>query len=600
MVSIFVTTSCNKYLEQAPITDVTTVEVFKNEENAFKALAGVYSRLTGDQGYGIRLSLYYTVDNDETQGPSGTNDDDRRGMSRYTLSASNGQLDRPFGQLFQGIEYANIFIDNVTQMDLYKNGSELEKKRLQRMLGEALTLRAQFYFEAVRNWGDLPLHFEPAYKQASQNPFPKRENRDLIYDRILADLATASNLVPWQNEVTSIGDKIDERITKAAVKALRARIALFAGGYSLRPINSTIGEMKRRSDYTQFYEIARKECSEIMSYGAHNLNPNFKNLWKEQVGKRVVVDPHGELLFQVTGIGGSSAADTKLGYYDGPGVANTGNRSVLILPTYFYLFDSTDTRRDVTVAPYNVNSDFATKTGTSITAMNQAKYRRDWSSFNSPTVLQWFGAKWQIIRYSDVLLMFAEAENELNGPTPLAYDAINQVRRRGYGKPMGTIDATIDIPSGLSKQDFFNALVKERSLEFGGEGIRKYDLIRWNLLATKISETKQKLLDMANRVPPYDNFPSSMFFFQNSTADDGSLWANSFYAPAPSSINGATRVNWIGTGIGSTNLGITMPTTNAFAGTRYASGFVSGKSELFPIPQAQITANFNLTQNPGY
>ncbi|MCX6209499.1 MAG: RagB/SusD family nutrient uptake outer membrane protein [Bacteroidetes bacterium] len=585
---VITSVGCKKYLDQQPITAVTSTTVFADEQSAYQALIAVYSRLTGDQGYGIRLSLYYTVDNDETQGPGGTNDDDRRGMARYTLTASNAQLERPFNQLFQGIEYANVCIDQIPKMNLYTSGTDLQKKRLQRMLGEALTLRAQFYFEAIRIWGDLPAHFQPAVQQASQNPFPARVNRDTLYAQILADLSTASNLIPWQNEMASIGDPMNERLSKATAKALRARIALFAGGYSLRgAAGAALGTMKRRDDYLIYYQIAKKECADIMLNGSHKLNPDYKNLWKEQVGKRAVVDPENELLFQVTGIGGTGNGDTKLGYYNGPKLDGAGNASYIMLPTYFYAFDSMDMRRDVTCAPYNAASNLV-KTGLSITAMNDGKYRRDWSNNLAASTLQWFGGKWQVIRYADVLLMYAEAENELNGPTASAYDAFNQVRRRGFGKPITTADPTVDLPTGLSKPDFFAALVKERSFEFGGEGIRKFDLIRWNLLATKLAETKQKLLDMANKVAPYDVLPTSMYLITGTTADDKTMWANSFYQPAPSTPTGTTKVTWIGTGVNTTSL------------ARFATGFTSGKSELFPIPQAAISSNSSLTQNPGY
>ena len=170
----------------------------------------------------------------------------------------------------------------------------------------------------------------------------------------------------------------------------------------------------------------------------------------------------------------------------------------ILLPTYFYLFDSTDQRRDVTVALISLTN--GTRTGQAITNLTDGKYRRDWitNPVISPTdAVQYFGLKWQILRYSDVLLMFAEAENEMNGPTAAAYNAINMVRRRGYGKPIGTPDATVDIPAGLSKADFFKAIVRERALELGGEGVRKYDLIRWNLLATAIAETKANMLKMS-------------------------------------------------------------------------------------------------------
>jgi hypothetical protein len=158
--------SCKKFLDQQPITDVTTLAVFKDETTAFKAIAGVYSRLAGQEGYGQRLSLYYTVDTDEAQGPTGS-DDERRNLARYQPTPSNGALLNPFNQIFQGLEFANNCIDNIPAMDLYTNGSEVQKKKLQRMYGEALTLRAQFYLEAIRNWGDLPAHFSSASKRGS-------------------------------------------------------------------------------------------------------------------------------------------------------------------------------------------------------------------------------------------------------------------------------------------------------------------------------------------------------------------------------------------------------------------------------------------------
>lgn len=595
---------CKKYLDQRPITDVSTEMVFKDVASTYKAIAGVYSRLVGDQGYGIRISLYYTVDQDEMQGPTGTSDGDRRDIARYAATPGNQQIERPFNQLFQGIEYANICIANIPKMAMYTSGSEQEKKQLQRMYGEALTLRAQFYFEAIRNWGDLPAHFQPASESALTNPFPSRTNRDSLYNVLLEDLKTAATLVPWRNEVTSIGDALDERITKGAVKGLRARLALFRGGYSLRQT----GGMQRTPDYLTYYQIAKDECNDIINSGQHSMNPSFKALWKDQVCAHAVTDPQGELMFQASAIGLTSAEDTKLGYYNGPRVNNLGNSSINPLPSYLYLFDSTDTRRDVTITAYFTAANGTTRIGQAITNMTDGKYRRDWitnPSFSPTNQVQYFGLKWQILRYSDVLLMFAEAENEINGPTAAAYSALNQVRRRGFGKPISTPDPTVDI-SGLSKADFFKALVRERSLEFGGEGIRKYDLIRWNLLATALAETKANLLRMSTNtamvqptymsgMPSYSistTLPTRMYYFNNATADHnniGGLWINSLYKTAPTSApSGTTGVNWVRAEINTTAL------------ARFATGFVTGKGELLPVPNATRNANINFTQNPNY
>jgi starch-binding outer membrane protein, SusD/RagB family len=596
---------CEKFLDQQPITELGTQEVFSSVEGAYKALVGVYSRLVGDQGYGIRLSLYYPLDTDEMQGPTGSADNDRRDIARYAATSGNAQLERPFNQLFQGIEYANICIDNIPKMDLYSGGTEQEKGKLRRMHGEALTLRAQFYLEAIRNWGDLPAHFEPAYALASKNPFPAKTDRDSLYDHLLADLEVAADLVPWRNELGAIGDGIDERITKGAVKALRARIALFRGGYSLRQ-DATV---KRPANYQDFYRIAQKECADIISSGQHSLFPNFRGLWKDQVCAHAVADPNGELMFQTSAAGLSAAGDTKLGYYNGPRVNNFGNSSVNPLATYFYLFDSTDQRRDVTCTPYFVQVDGISKTPQAITGMVDGKYRRDWISnpVISPTsAQQYFSLKWQIIRYSDVLLMFAEAENEINGPTAAAYNAANMVRRRGFGKPINTPDASVDFPAGLSKEGFFKMLVRERALELGGEGIRKYDLLRWNLIEKAIQETKANLLLLSTSQPMTDpgymagypayckssTLPVYMYMTTNSKEDQsgvGKLFVNSLYETAPTSTPaGTTRVNWVRTEIGTVSL------------ARYATGFTPNKSELLPLSNNVLIANVNLRQNPGY
>lgn len=598
----FSISGCKKYLDQQPITELGPEQVFNSVPSTLQALSASYSRLVGDQGYGIRLSLYYPLDNDEMQGPTGNSDNDRRDIARYLATSGNAQLEKPFNQLFQGIEYANICIDNIPKMALYDGGSDNEKKQLRRMLGEAYTLRAQFYFEAIRNWGDLPAHFEPAYSLASADPFPKQVDRDTLYNHLISDLQLAETLVPWNSEVTSIGDQPDERITKGTVKGLLARIALFRGGYSLRKD----AQMKRGADYLTYYQVARKQALEVMSSGHHTLNPSYKDLWKNQVCGHVSVDPNGELMFQASGIGLTGSEDTKLGYYNGPRVNNKGNSSVNPLATYFYFFDSTDIRRDVTCCPYWTGSDGITKIGKPIANMTDGKYRRDW--IKNPVIapnssVQYLGLNWQILRYSDVILMFAEAENEINGPTADAYNALNMVRRRGFGLPMNTVSAQ-DIPAGLSKADFQKAVIRERTLELGGEGVRKYDLIRWNLLGTAINEVKANLLRMSTSTPVenptymlgYPSYsisstlPVYMYYYTGTTAESsniGELFFNSLYRPAPTSTPaGTTRVNWVRGEINTSEL------------ARYATGFTPGKSELLPFSNPTLTANFNIKQNP--
>ena len=107
---IVLLTGCTKFLDQRPTTEVSTDLVFSDVPSVTKALASVYSRLVGDAGYGIRLSLYYPVDNDEMQGPTGAGDNDRRDIARYTVTSGNAQLTNPFNQIFTGIEFAKAYV----------------------------------------------------------------------------------------------------------------------------------------------------------------------------------------------------------------------------------------------------------------------------------------------------------------------------------------------------------------------------------------------------------------------------------------------------------------------------------------------------------
>ena len=108
---------------------------------------------------------------------------------------------------------------------MYLNGTDVQKKEMRRLYGEALTLRAQFYFELIRNWGDVPAPMGPSYKTTSL--YAPRANRDSTYSKLIADLLVAQDLVPWRNEVAAMS------AYKGAVKALKAKMSLSVG-YSLR------------------------------------------------------------------------------------------------------------------------------------------------------------------------------------------------------------------------------------------------------------------------------------------------------------------------------------------------------------------------------
>lgn len=606
--TLLLVNSCKKYLSPSSISSFNTDYVFSNVPNAQKAVIGAYQNLAGDNGYGIRVSMYFPYDNDEMIGLHQIGDGDRGDIAHYTVNSANPQVNNPWNQLWRGIEYANQCIYYIPRMSLYTTGTAQQIGELHRLHGEALTLRAQYYFEIIRNWGDVPAQWLPSALDTA-SAFKVKTDRDTLYNHLLNDLLQAESLLPWRTEVAGLGDAVDERLTKGSAKGLRARLALYRGGYSLRRASSIYGQkMARPADYKTYYQIAKDECADLISHPEqHVMNASFLDLFKNQIDGHHI-DPNGEVMFEVAMAGGAGTYDSKLGYYDGTKVSvtsNTGNAAIGVLEPYFYLFDSTDIRRDVTCAPYEVNADLTLK-GHPITTIVEAKFRRDWMT--NPTqftaTAQYFGINWPILRFSDVLLMYAEADNELNnGPSATATNALMQVELRAHGGNAALVPA---IPS--NHDGFFNMLVKERSLEFGGEGIRKYDLIRWNLINQRLTDTKANITAMAARAgtfvgtynsnnlsfSDFSQIPDSMFYKTTSSTTLGLIWSGSYYKPRTvSSVSGYSKVAW-------ETASISGILNQAGSSSGYAFGFTPNHSELLPIPQAALDANHNLTQDYGY
>lgn len=589
--AFFGISSCKKYTIVEPVSQYGIAQVFSDVSNTYNALVGVYDELQGDNGYGIRISMYYPYDSDEGI-VSGNIDNGRRGVGRYQLLLTNSEIANPFRQLYRGIEKANLCIEQIPLMEKYTTGSATEQKELKRMYGEALTLRAQFYHELIRNWGDVPAPMVPAYKQADL--FVPQADRDSTYDKILNDLATAIDLLPWRTEA---GPR-NERITKGAAKALRARIALNRGGFSLRQN----GQMERRSDYLTYYQIAKKECEELMARrDQHTLNLSYIDIWRKLTSFQY--DPQAEILFEVGAGGGNGNSDSRMGNYDGPNLNNAsrygaGGGGIVMLPNYFYAFDSADSRRDVTITHYQVTSSSNIKSQRRLGELNTGKYRRDWRNPLLPGTVLNVGYNWSVIRFADVLLMYAEAVNEINnGPTAEAIAAFEEVRKRAFNGNAALIGTT-----PTDKAGFFNAIVNERYLEFGHEGIRKFDLLRWNLLATKIAEARTNIQAIRDRRAPYANVPQYIYwrnngeeiqYFAGATAP---ATAQPFWRPTqvPSPTTGWTRTDWAQQL--TSNQIDSKPLWQGFA-----SFFTPGKSELFPFDQGTLSSyQGKLKQNPGY
>lgn len=587
--------SCKKYLDVDSPSTIPQSVTFSSLSYTNSALIGVYNQLIGDNGYGSRIATLFPQTADDFKTSGSYSPTDRRGISMYGADPFNTDLVNPYNQLYAGIERANICIKGIPLSPLY-TGSASDQAAIKKYYGEALALRAQFFYELVRNWGDVPASFVPS-SDLTDFDLPATKST-VILDHLLDDLKIAEDDVPWLTE----SGYSDTRWTKGAIKGLRARIALCRGGYLM---NKDTHTMERDPNYKKYYQIAMDECKDVMARRDQNdLNPVYENIFKTLHTSTRLDDQH-ELMFEVGAFGGNATTDSKLGYYNGLRF-NTASRfgggggGMNAIATYFYEFDQLgDCRRDVTIGSYEIDAN-SQKILNAANNMTDAKFRRSWTSIYGTS--QNLAINWPIMRFADILLMYAEADNEVNSaPSAAAQNALLEVRKRAYVGFESRIPA---IPTDYA--GFFTAIVKERLLEFGGEGIRKYDLIRWNLMASKFDEVRTKLRQFMNGDAPYNNLPAYVY----AKAAPYNIIASSQEFATLDTYGGSPSATLFQPGLGTSSApsGYTTKNWRKAVNEEYITGPSSGfatyfepnKKEVFPFPAASLLLNTRLKQNYGY
>lgn len=550
--------SCQKFLNQPPESQLVPEVIFSSTDLASNALNGVYALMTSDYSYSQRLAFAYPCNSDiEWIGADGSsyNANTYRGLSNYLGSSSNDAVQREWDNTYKLIERANLVINGIKKSPLLAGGTAAQQATMKTLMGQAMTLRALAYFDLVRNWGDVPFKAEPTESDLS-NVYMEPTDRDVIMESLIKDLQEASTMVPWVGEGVSSA----EFINKGFVKGLTARIALARAGYSIR--NKSGYPTERGSDYLNYYKIARQECLDIMNSGKHSLNPSFRNVW-EKVNSWQLDQAYNENLFEIAlgyqrsgemgySIGVRFYKNDKYGFGNNANMAQTG-------AYYYYMFDRTDLRKDATIAYYQYSDNAGTQKeyfkanpmDWNFAKWDQRMMSASFIADNKKAAGKvGYGVNWIMMRYSDVLLMFAEADNEINnGPTAEAKAALKLVRARAFPAAEQSSKVESYVNNLASHDDFFNGIVNERAFEFGGEGLRKYDLIRWNLLGTKIELERAAMKKMLNREAPYDQLPTTIYYEYNATGntDEINKTTINMYADAPSNIDKTkyTSVAWL-------------------------------------------------------
>ena len=458
--------------------------------------------------YRGRFLPYYGL-NTDVEVPSGTSpsfaskNDDKLNLVNYDTSESNGQMNtdnNAYAKFYEGIERANLAIEGLRQY-----GNIANNKNMAQLLGEALTLRAVIYADLTKAWGDVPARFTP---NSNDNIYMPRCNRDSIYKVLLADLKEAEDYCYWpnQNSVT----KTTERVSKSFVKALRARIALYAGGYGLRGDGYRLSKDPELAP-EKMYQIAKDECEDIINAGYNKLGSfkeNFTKLCQDNVtagGESIWEIPFSDGRGRVLYTWGVKHASKDQYTQQNQGGVNGPT------PYLYYDFDADDARRDITCVPYQWSKELVDgKSHQELRKISQwcfGKLRYEWMK-RIVTSTNDDGVNFQYMRLADVYLMAAEAENQL-GNTSTAWNYMEPVLARVL--PAAKVNA-LKAKYCASKDAFQQGIIEQRGFEFAGEQLRKADLVRWGIIDNKMAEAKQKLTDLANRQGAYEGLPDKIYY----------------------------------------------------------------------------------------
>ena len=499
-------TSCSDLTTSSPsaFDDKNVFSQYELAEFNIFSIYEVFGHTNAHRGrylpwYGFNTDIEIYVDSGEKKA------DEKGDIAQYDIKTNNGQLNLangPYNELMVGVERANLCVDG-----LRKYGNTETDKRMASLLGEALCARALIYTELLKAHGEVPARFEPITPETIYLP---KSDRDVIYKQLLADLEEAFGYMEWPGQ--SAATMKTDRPSLAFAKGLYARLALMASGYAQRPDEGLVntgnaGSVRLSSDPELSKEVlypkAKAALEDVVNKAGLELYSDYVQLWKDlnnfdlEAGKEIIYSlPLGD----ARGRWNFTFAIRNENYTKWcPSTTSRGGVAGPV-PSLFFKYDriGKDQRRDVSCANFRMENDGTDDLCVVSGAGNWyfGKYRFDWQETLPYGGGNDDGVKPVYMRYADILLMLAEVTNELEGPQA-AKPYLLEVRKRAYKGYEAEAEAYVNALA--SKDAFFNAIVEERALEFVGEFLRKADLIRWNMLKTKLDEAKTEMYALSEK-----------------------------------------------------------------------------------------------------
>ncbi|WP_066838679.1 RagB/SusD family nutrient uptake outer membrane protein [Rufibacter ruber] len=470
---------CQDFLEDGTTTEgpITEEQIWANDNYARGVLNNAYfSVAEGFNLDGNGAMLASASDEAVNSNPNSSIN-----IFNNNTWSPNRTFDDVYASMYEGIRKVNSFLANSATSAIIPQNNRTFQQELDRLNGQAYFLRAYFYFELLKRYGGVPL--VTRVLDRSENLNLPRNTFDEVKKQILQDCDSAYKMLPqWTNDWAE-GDR--GRATGTAALALKSRLLLYAASPLHNPNNdltkwqdaadaaNTLIRLNKhtlQTTYTNIFNYGAAQYNSEVIFATQALNRNDIEINHAPIsynGALGRTNPTQELVDAFDMANGKPIGEQGSGYNAANPYANRDPRLAIVINYNGRTFKGTPVETFVGGKDglgRNVN---ATRTG-----YYMRKFLSEaaaWNQTNNTNARR----PWVVIRYAEVLLNYAEALNEAQGPVTDVYEKLNQVRRRAGA------NMVIAANPAMTKDDMRKIIQKERQVELCFEGHRFFDVRRW-------------------------------------------------------------------------------------------------------------------------
>lgn len=423
---------CSDFLDKNPTDQLSSALFWKSKADFDNALTAVYGTMQTSQYSSGAPNMDALTDNGYGQhnyyGSSGI-------VQGNVFPSSGGYISDVYITSYRGIARSNIFLQKLEEYE----GDDISPETKAKMAAEAKFVRGFYYFQLYQAYGSVPLVTVPL---DFETQFQEKVSKSMIFGQVVADLEEAISALPDVPYYSGGGHAV-----KSSAQALLLRAYMFDGFVGKNSPNTENllkakvlsddlmkGDYRLVDDYTSVFQANSQEGNGEIIFSIKFLAPDNSTAMDQWYGDWLVVSPLQNLVDEY------ESGDLRLGQTIFDDIVDWGD-------------GKTHTPSNGRPTGYGVKK------------------------FLTPELIPYGYATrseqdWVLLRFGDVVLMDAELENELSGPTAEVYASVNAIRNRsGLG----------DLPAGLSREEMREKIRHERRIEMAFEGLRYYDLKRWKI-----------------------------------------------------------------------------------------------------------------------